>query len=293
MARVSGITPNFLDGLAIQQSLKVGAAYAPRQLVRGAIAYGAIAALQDPTFVAAVREYAQDATQRVEIANKIVAEPSYALGFRGADSAAGLVEKALNADSGRLLTAGTAVKQEAYDIQHQDWSKEFIPDRDARLIQAKMLSSQPIQGDINDVSLLEQATIGNAPLGLNAGPAQPPYTPMIVRSIAVAALAALGQATEAHSAQLDALLADPTADFCLNMAKLNLYQCLAVSKPHYEDVFCLGQHIMMDTAQCMMKSAGQPLPLTVATQPLAIPPAAPVKYLTPKKRKLASKASQP
>jgi hypothetical protein len=261
--------------------------------VRGAIANGAIAALQDPPFVASLREYAKDPAQRVEIANKIVAEPAYVLGFTGADSAAGLVEKALNGASTRLLSAGTAVKQEAYDIQHQAWSKEFIPDRDARLIQAKMLSSQPIQGDINDVSLLEQATIGNAPLGLNAGPAQAPYTPMVAHALAVAALAALGQATEANSAQLDSLLADPTADFCLNMAKLNLYQCLAVSKPHYEDVFCLGQHIMLDTAQCLMKGTGAPMPLTVATQPLTIPPAAAVKYMTPKTEKLAAKGSQP
>jgi len=293
MARVSGISPNFMDGLAIQQSLKVGAAYPPKQLVRGAIAYGAIVALQDPAFVAAVRKYAVDPAQRSEIANKLVAEPSYVLGFGGADSAAGLVEKALNADSGKLLTAGAAVKQEAYDIQHQDWSKEFIPDRDARLMQAKMLSSQPILGDVNDVSLLQQATIGNAPLGVNAGPAQPPYTPMVVHALAVAALAALGQATEAYGPQLDSLLADPTADFCLNMAKLNLYQCLAVSKPHYEDVFCLGQHIMLDTAQCMMKGAGAPLPLAIYTPPLAIPPAAPVKYMTPKKKKAAGSAKQP
>jgi hypothetical protein len=44
------------------------------------------------------------------------------------------------------------------------------------------------------------------------------------------------------------------------MAKLNLYQCLAVSRPHYEDVFCLGQHIMMDTGRCMIKAAGLPEP---------------------------------
>lgn len=292
MARVSGINANFMDGLAIQQSLKVGAAYTPRQLVRGAIAYAAIAALQDPTFVTAVREYAVDPTQRVEIANQIVANPAYVVGIRGSASAAGLIEKALNADSTHLLASGTAVKQAAYDIQHQPWSKEFVPDRDARLMQAKLLSTQTIRGDINDISMLQQASVGAASLGISANSAQPPYTPMVVHGLAVAALAALGQATEANTAQLDSLLADPTADFCLNMAKLNLYQCLAVSKPHYEDVFCLGQHIMLDTAQCLMKGTGAPLPITVATQPLVIPPAsAPVKYLTPKKKKVASRSA--
>jgi hypothetical protein len=46
----------------------------------------------------------------------------------------------------------------------------------------------------------------------------------------------------------------------MNMAKLNLYQCLAVSKPHYEDVFCLGQHIMMDTGRCVIKASGNTEP---------------------------------
>jgi hypothetical protein len=109
MARVSAITPNFMDGLAIQQSLKVGAAYTPRHLVRGAIANSAIFALQDPTFVTAVREYAVDPAQRVEIANQIVANPAYVVGIRGSASAAGLIEKALNADSARLLASGAAV----------------------------------------------------------------------------------------------------------------------------------------------------------------------------------------
>ena len=44
------------------------------------------------------------------------------------------------------------------------------------------------------------------------------------------------------------------------MSKLNLYQCLAVAKPHYEDVFCLGQHVLIDTGQCVMKAAGAPFP---------------------------------
>jgi hypothetical protein len=47
---------------------------------------------------------------------------------------------------------------------------------------------------------------------------------------------------------------------CLNMAKLNLYQCLAVAKPHYEDVFCLGQHIMMDTGRCVLKARALQMP---------------------------------
>ena len=48
------------------------------------------------------------------------------------------------------------------------------------------------------------------------------------------------------------------------MSKLNLNQCLSVARPYYEDVFCLGQHILIDIGQCVVKGAGQ-TPVAVST----------------------------
>ena len=75
------------------------------------------------------------------------------------------------------------------------------------------------------------------------------------------------------------------SSFCLNMAKLNLYQCLAVSKPHYEDVFCLGQHILIDTGACVVKAAGATLPPEPPPPPPKVTPVkkAPVKKAPAKK----------
>ncbi|PXA88788.1 hypothetical protein DMC25_10410, partial [Caulobacter sp. D4A] len=103
-----------------------------------------------------------------------------------------------------------------------------------------------------------------------AGPrsAPPPYRPLVIRSLAVAALAALGAAGDENLPTIEAIMAEPSAGSCLNMAKLNLYQCLAVSKPHYEDIFCLGQHIMIDTGACVIKASGAPMPV----EPLPPPP---------------------
>jgi hypothetical protein len=53
------------------------------------------------------------------------------------------------------------------------------------------------------------------------------------------------------------------------MAKLNLYQCLAVARPHYEDVFCLGQHALEETGHCLMRQAGVPEPVDPAVQAAA------------------------
>jgi hypothetical protein len=63
------------------------------------------------------------------------------------------------------------------------------------------------------------------------------------------------------------MLGDAGSQKCLDMAKLNLYQCLAVAKPHYEDVFCLGQHALADTGECMLYAAGAPEPVTT---PIAV-----------------------
>ena len=67
-------------------------------------------------------------------------------------------------------------------------------------------------------------------------------------------------------------MTDPAADSCLNMSKLNLYQCLAVAKPHYEDVFCLGQHILLDTGACLIRASGAAMPIEPPPPPT--PPSA-------------------
>ncbi len=269
MDRVSAITPDFQDGGAIAKSLQAGAAYEPTQMLRGAIAYAAVAALQDPAFVAGVKTYAAHADQRRQIAYEIMKDPAYAVGLPGSASAAGLAIQALGGEGQKLYDAGKAVKQSAYDIQKQPWSKAEVPDREARLSQAKMLSATPVVGDLAETAHLQKASIGAEPLGLTGAAAAPPYSPVVVRGLAIAALAILGEAGDANNETVMAIMAEPNVGFCMTMAKLNLYQCLAVSKPHYEDVFCLGQHAMMDTGRCMIKASGMPEPYEAKFIPVA------------------------
>ncbi|MBW8735452.1 MAG: hypothetical protein JF571_14345 [Asticcacaulis sp.] len=79
------------------------------------------------------------------------------------------------------------------------------------------------------------------------------------RSLAIAAVAILGEGGDNNAPNLVALLDEGDGVKCLNMSKLNLYQCLAVAKPYYEDVFCLGQHVLMDTGQCLGKMSSNAL----------------------------------
>lgn len=263
MTRANAISPDFKSGDDIQASLRTAAAYEPKQFLRGAVAYAAILALQDPTFVAELRKVAADPAQRIALRDQLISNPNMATVLPGADSAAGLILQAIGTEGQRMVINGRAVKQAAYTVQHSAWSKASVIDRDGRLIAAKSLSATPMTGDAADVMLLQQASTGPAaatPLGLTAVSAPPPWSPLVVRGLTLAALAALGEAGEENIAAITTLSAEPNAAYCLNMAKLNLYQCLAVSKPHYEDIFCLGQHILIDTGACMVKWTGATMP---------------------------------
>ncbi|WP_374657510.1 hypothetical protein [Phenylobacterium sp.] len=260
MDKAAAISPAFVDGATVAEGLKVGASYEPKQFLQGAMAYGAIVALQDPAFVAGVKQYAGNAQQRQQIAYEIMKDPAYVVGLSGSHSAAGMVMAALGDDGNKFYQAGKTVKQAAYDVQKQPWSKADVPARDVRLMQTKALGTTPVVGDVAQTARLQQAVSGGQSLGVVGTTAAPPFTPLVIRSLAIAALGVLGHATDANLETLNAIMVEPNVTSCANMAKLNLYQCLAVAKPHYEDVFCLGQHAMMDTARCVIKASGQPEP---------------------------------
>ena len=219
--------------------------------------------------LAAMREFAKDARQRSDIAARLMADPSYAGSFKGADSAAGLVISTFSDQARRVIDTGARIHQAAYDVQHQSWSKADVIDRPGRLALAKALSADPQKAIEVDTIRLSQNVTGAQAMGVAAPSAPPPYTNVVNRSLALAAMAALGEGGEEYSPQLIALLADPGESQCLHLAKLDLYQCLSVAKPSYEDVFCLGQHAVGETGQCLMKASvvGYALPPTITPVP--------------------------
>jgi len=282
MSETTAISPDFVDGAAVGRSLMTGVGYEPQHLLRGAIAYSAIVALQDPAFLAGVRAYAADPGARQVVADGILKDPAYVVGIAGSASAAGLITTALGNEGRGLWDSGKRVKQAAYDVQHSPWSKADVPNRMGRLAQAKTLSATPLAGDVMETLRLQQAVNGAGALGI-AGPAStPPYTPLVIRGLALAALAVLGEADDAHLDRALSVMSEPMSANCLNMSKLNLYQCLAVSKPYYEDVFCLGQHAMIDTGQCLTRGAGLPDPIDIKTTPLTIAASDPLVAATRK-----------
>lgn len=266
MRSATAIPSTFTSPAQVSERMNIAQRFQAAQLQRGAIAYGAVVALQDPTFVASIRSFGRDPAQRAALAQRLVADPAYSLAFEGSASAAGLVVTALRGHASALLDTGNRVKQAAYDTQRQRPFLADIPARPERLRTAQSVAAVPLQANPTEVEPLRAAALGIQPISY-AGTSAPPYTPSVVRSLAIAALAALGEADGANAAAVEGLLAEPQAYACLNLTKLMQFQCLSVAKPYYEDVFCLGQHILIDVAQCVGRAAGGG-PIAPAAPPL-------------------------
>lgn len=245
----------FPDPESIQAAIRKGASYDAEQLSRGLIAYGAIIAMQSPEFVAGVRQYAIDPTQRQQMVAQIVADPAYAATLPGADAAAGLIASTIGKDSMAMRAIAEGIEQDAYTIQGRSdprrrWAITPIANREVRLEGAKHLSEVNMLPSAEESAQLFAAGNSGTGLALEASRKGPPYTPAVVRSLAIAALGALGAGGDEARVNTEALTREPNSEFCLNMSKLMLFQCLAASRPSYEDIFCLGRHVTRDLATC-------------------------------------------
>jgi hypothetical protein len=284
LERQDALSPAFVDGPSVARALKDVSAQSSPALVRDAVAYGAVAALQDQAWVAEIRKAADTPDNRRLMVGYLIADARYALIFKGADGAAGLAQQAIGAPALKLFDQGKAVRQASYDIQHQEWSKAEVADRPGRLAMVEQQGKGQLPDAADHVAALQAASTGGAPLPLKADPVAAPYPPLVAESLQLAAVAALGEASDDMYDRLAGLAGDERgAEQCLHEAKLNLYQCLAVAKPHYEDVYCMGQHAMSDAAACLVTAVGLPLPLPPVV-PAPPAPAAPKKKVTHRRR---------
>jgi hypothetical protein len=238
MRHARAIDDQFSGPAEVSQALQTGASNEPRQLESGMIAYGAVAALQEPHFVEALKA----SQNRGELARRLESDPAYALQLPGGAAAAARASGALISQGEGLREQGMKVKRAAYSVQRQPWAKANVPDPRGRLARVKQLSSASYRANAEDSARL-YATMADG--GRRGGPAGP----VVTRAVAVAALSVLGEEGRGR-----ALMSEPRTASCLRFAKLNLYQCLAAAGPQYEDIFCLGEHAMANTGQCVVEA---------------------------------------
>jgi len=261
---VDGLGPRLKDAPSVGSALQAAAAYDSAQLEEGMIAYGAIAALQASRFVYGVMDAAAEEGSRRDLIEALLSDPAAASRLPGAEEAAGLADAAILGRARPLLASGRALKQASYDLQHQPWSLVSVSDPQGRLARAKALSSERIAARDEDIAdLLGQ--VAGSPGPDRREVAGSPFTQVSVRSLALAALSILDGAKD--EARLQPVTTERAGAQCLKMAKLNLFQCLSVAGPEYEDVYCLGQHAVLDTGQCVASAAAPLSPLLQAALP--------------------------
>jgi hypothetical protein len=245
------IDANFAGPKAVAGAVRVAASHEPHQIEAGMIAYAAMAALQDEAFVAGVQRIAADPRSRQAMVRDLIDNPDAAVGLPGAGGAAARARAALLRQVEPLLADGARVKQAAYDIQHHEWSKAMVGDARERLALVKRLATQTYQPTGDDADRLYQALTAHAERRAAA-----PASPVVARGLALAALALAGEAGDENAEALRPVVTDVRSAECMRMAKLNLFQCMAVAGPHYEDVFCISQHAMLEAGKCMAQAAG-------------------------------------
>ena len=283
MQRASAVRPNYVDAAGVTRALQAGAVYEPVQLEEGAIAYVALAALQDPAFVRSVDALGRQGRYGISLAQELSANPRLIMQLPDSAAAAARAAKALGRMGSALSASGAAVKQSAYDMQHSAWSKVPVASPAALLAELKARSAlrEALATDGGQSMLTSLAELRSADVDGGSGR----LTPVVAQGLTLAALAVLGEAGEEHTDRVANLLSDAESAQCLKMARLNLYQCLSVAGPNYEDVFCLGQHAMLDTAQCVATSSGWAAP----ARGVAVPVARPASIMVP----VALAASEP
>ncbi len=249
-------------------------------LTRGWVAYGASTAAQSPAFVQGVRDaaayYGRDA-----VIWAVSVDPSYARGLRGGNEATRMLLDSAKADSARIIAVADRYQEMAYTIQRQRWANSVAPQQAARVQRVRSLgrAGAPIAALPSGVSPRLSVT----PLSLSPSSdptayggrrfwdalrggnevvevASNPVTfqwrvnatrgEALDRMSAVAALQAL-DAVDANRSAVSRLISDPRSRDCLEMAQLQLYQCMSAARFRYENAFCLGQHGLRDVGSCI------------------------------------------
>jgi hypothetical protein len=252
----------------------------PDQLSQGWISYSALIASQDPEYRAAVRDIA-DFYGRDAMMNGLANDVRYARTLNGGDTAVSAALAATEADSRRLSSAAAFVKEQAYSLQASGWAKAKIGNSGAKattldkIQKAGIPASQPLvnafsAADIDGV--LVQAGVPGAPslwdnvsgaasavrfpvavtssLKLNRKRVKYGKEPIADQIATLAAFRVMG-AEAATPAQMSSAMSERETRGCLNMANLNLQQCVAAANQQYEVPFCIGEHALADVGKCI------------------------------------------
>lgn len=252
----------------------------PEQLTQGWMAYSALVAAQNPEFRAAVLDI-EGYYGRDSLMTGMQNDVRYARTLSGGNDAVNQALNSVNADSRRLAGAAAFVKEQAYSLQAAGWAKGRVGNSQvaATNLFTSTQSGIPARGAMVQAmrspeidSVLLQAGRSGAPSVWESvtGATSSIRVPAVVSNLGQSHRVARGKEPIADRittlAAYRILNADPSVassmrqamseretQGCLNMANLNLQQCVAAAHKHYEVPFCIGEHALSDVGKCIGK----------------------------------------
>lgn len=239
-------------------------------LARGVIAYGAMAASQDPQFVRAARD-AEAYFGRDGFIALLTRTPAFARTLRGGPEAAQLAMNAINGDVTRVAVAADRYLGLFSDLTRVGWGRSAIRNADARDNELAALGSASATRPAPD-SLRARLYAAPASLRVGADPnalggpgfwdsvtglstaspvsysaqrwqADADRIAAIDRMVALAALAAIG-AEDDRSDVFEGLLNEPFLANCFAAAQSGLLGCQQSSSRNHEQAFCIAKHAL-------------------------------------------------
>jgi len=245
------------------------ASHDPEELSDGWVAYAALVAADTPAFSEAVKKQMKRKRKfrglnggRIDLLGKLSQEPSYARRIDGADKAMLAVLAMTAQDGARIRALGEAFKAQAYALQKTTWGKKQIaPPRDrlnevadyqhGRGARPAPAFEPTMDGGVVAPSLASAAGHWAADWGESAPTGKMSEANAQVIMDRVLNLAARYSSGALNSKYVKAYARNDKSNRCLTMARLTLKQCIAATRTPYEEAFCIGEHALIDTADCV------------------------------------------
>jgi hypothetical protein len=229
----------------------------PERVSRGWIAYGALTAARSPRFADAIEDQIRR-DGRGDVLRLIRADTAYARRQRNSDQAIDLILNAAGADSARAAQAGSRYERFARTAG----SAQLTASGSAGLPGLTRLSPDMLErlrggGRVSQTRLAYgergywdalSGREGAAPRARGGREARE-YASVTDHMLTLAAIViADGERSERRS--VEALLAEPLTQQCMEMQQLQLRQCLSVSIDGAERAYCLARHALDGPGSC-------------------------------------------
>lgn len=247
-----------MDGLSQIFSPTLGANF---------LSYGALIGALNPDFVNGLKSTAQTKGLDVVIYN-LYSNPNYAEQILGAASASADIRNAWTQDVANVISVGAAIKRQSYNLQTQKrWKQLSKAGRQARINIIKQTNANfplpPLQRRQNFGNNEPNPQTKRQNFWRNFGRANAPRptamqpsanSTMNNKALTLAALEILEASGGQSQAWIEGYMVSPKLNQCVKKARLNMQQCLAAGHFKYEDAFCVAQHELIETSNCLQES---------------------------------------